>query len=133
MIVPMKKVSLVVLNKEKRQALQQLRKTGVVHLQEVKGESDELSSCRKHASQVAGALSILSEIKIKGKVDYNASLTEDEAVNIAEKVLSLTEEKKSLFAQQTSFKNELERFSKWGNINPEDFEFLAEKGIFLYM
>lgn len=133
MIVPMKKVSLVVLNKEKRQALQQLRKTGVVHLQEVKGESDELSSCRKHASQIASALSILSEIKLKGKVDYNSSLTEDEAVNIAEKVLSLTEEKKSLFSQQTSFKNELERFSKWGNINPDDFEFLAEKGIFLYM
>ena len=37
MIVPMKKVSIVVLNKERRQALEQLKKIGVVHLEQLEG------------------------------------------------------------------------------------------------
>ena len=42
MIVPMKKVSFVILEKDRKNALKTLRKTGVVHVEEVKGESEEL-------------------------------------------------------------------------------------------
>jgi V/A-type H+-transporting ATPase subunit I len=44
MIVPMKKISLVVLENERREALKNLRKLGVLHVEEVSGSSEELSS-----------------------------------------------------------------------------------------
>lgn len=67
MIVPMKKISLVVLEKERRQALKDLRKLGVVHLEEVEGKSEELSLCKKKTSVLETAISILSEIKAPKK------------------------------------------------------------------
>ncbi len=43
MIVPMKKVSLVVLDRERKEALRTLRKLGVVHLEHFEGSFDTLS------------------------------------------------------------------------------------------
>ena len=63
MIVPMKKLSIVVLEKERRQALKTLRRLGVVHVEEVKGESEELSSFKNKNSKIELAISLLSEIK----------------------------------------------------------------------
>lgn len=40
MIVPMKKVALVLLEKERRDALKNLRKLGVVQLETLQGDSD---------------------------------------------------------------------------------------------
>ena len=39
MIEPMKKVSIVLLNKEKQEALKKLRKLGLVHLEKIEGSS----------------------------------------------------------------------------------------------
>lgn len=63
MIVPMKKVSLIVLSKERREALRNLRKLGVLHVEEVQGSSDELASFKDHTSKITKALGLLSEIK----------------------------------------------------------------------
>ncbi|MDD5789190.1 MAG: ATPase [Spirochaetia bacterium] len=130
MIVPMKKLSIVVLEKERRQALKTLRKLGVVHVEEVKGESEELSAFKSKSSKIDLAVSLLSEIKSKKKLEP-VPLSKDEAFTLADKVIGLTEEKKNLFSAIASGKNELQRFSKWGKVVPEDFEFLAEKGIYL--
>ena len=44
MIVPMKKVSLVVLSNERKEALVQLKKVGVVHLEQIEGSGEKLAS-----------------------------------------------------------------------------------------
>lgn len=133
MIVPMKKVSVVVLEKERREALKVLRKVGVVHVEELKGESEELSTFKQKNSQVGLAVSLLSEVKLPKNIKTDSSLSKEESISLAQKILSLTEEKKDLFSLISSNSSELERFSKWGNVNPEDFEYLAEKNVFLSM
>lgn len=133
MIVPMKKVSVVVLEKERREALKVLRKVGVVHVEELKGESEELSTFKQKNSQVELAVSLLSEVKLPKNIKTDSSLSKEESISLAQKILSLTEEKKDLFSLISSNSSELERFSKWGNVNPEDFEYLAEKNVFLSM
>ena len=132
MIVPMKKVSFVVLEKERRQALKALRKTGVVHVEEVKGESEELTAFKRKNSKIELARSLLSDIKVK-KVPETALLSQNEAFELAEKIVNLSEEKKNLYSVISADKTELERLSKWGNVDPADFEYLAEKGVFLSM
>lgn len=133
MIVPMKKVSVVVLEKERREALKVLRKVGVVHVEELKGESEELSTFKQKNSQVELAVSLLSEVKLPKNIKTDSSLSKEESISLAQKILSLTEEKKDLFSLISLNSSELERFSKWGNVNPEDFEYLAEKNVFLSM
>ena len=44
MIEPMKKVSVVLLNKEKEEALKALRKIGLVHLEKIDGASEKLTA-----------------------------------------------------------------------------------------
>ena len=46
MIVPMKKVSLVLLEDNRKEALKKLRRLGVVHLEKVNGASQELTEFR---------------------------------------------------------------------------------------
>lgn len=130
MIVPMKKVSLIVLEKERREALRNLRKLGVLHVEEVQGSSDELAGLKQKKQRVALAVSLLSELKIK-KAPEPADLDKDLSYEKAEEIISLTEEKKSLHTGIAANKAELDRFIKWGNVDPADFEYLAEKGVFL--
>ena len=42
MIEPMKKVSIVLLNKEKEEALKALRRVGLVHLEKIEGAGENL-------------------------------------------------------------------------------------------
>ena len=89
MIVPMKKISLVVLEKERREALKALRKTGVVHIEEVKGESEELSTFKLKKSKIELAVSLLSEKKVK-KISGKDSLSKEEAYELSEKIIACT-------------------------------------------
>lgn len=133
MIVPMKKVSFVILEKDRKNALKTLRKTGVVHVEEVKGESEELTAFKQNNSKIELVISLLSEIKLKKGTKLVEELTKEEALKLSEKTLDLIEEKKNLYSQITSDKIELARLSKWGKINPQDFDYLAEKGVYLSM
>ena len=47
MIVPMKKVSFVVTNNTKKDALKELRKLGVVHLEQIYGSSEKLTQLKE--------------------------------------------------------------------------------------
>lgn len=130
MIVPMKKVSLIVLQNERKEALKSLRKLGVLHVEEVQGSSEELASYKDENSKVEKALSLLSEIKF-GKKDApsQVQVTREKSVEIAKSVLALSDEKKSCFDRITNDTNELERFAKWGGVDPADFADLSSKGI----
>ncbi len=130
MIVPMKKISLVVLEKERKEALKALRKLGVLHVEEVSGSSDELSLYKEQNSKIEKALAILTEIKLgKKEVPKQTLVGKEAAFDIAKKVLALVDEKKTCFDRITADSVELERFAKWGGVKPSDFAELSEKNI----
>ena len=132
MIVPMKKISLVVLENERKEALKALRKLGVLHVEEVQGSSEELASYKDQNSKIEKALAILTEIKLGKKETPKQTLVGKEAAfDIAKNILALTDEKKSCFDRITNDSVELERFAKWGSVNPEDFAELSEENIHL--
>ena len=132
MIVPMKKISLVVLENERKGALKDLRKLGLLHVEEVQGSSEELSAFKDQNSKIEKALAILSEIKLGKKEAPKPSVIGKEAAfDVAKKVLALVDEKKTCFDRITADSVELERFAKWGGVNPADFAELGEKDIHL--
>ena len=133
MIVPMKKVSIVVLNKERKEALIQLKKCGVVHVETLEGSGEKLAAYKENAANAISALSILGEIKLSGKKQNADSLSNDEIAKKCADVIALSEQKKKLQENISSDTSELERFTYWGELNPDDFVYLREKGIALKM
>lgn len=133
MIVPMKKVSLVVLEKEKKQALEKLRKLKLVHVEDLTGNGENLSKLKSTYDMMERAFFLISDIKVKEKDVIQVSLTKEEAVEKASRFLELLSLKKNYEDLITGNTKEIERFSRWGDVNPEDLKFLAERGYFLFL
>lgn len=132
MIVPMKKIALVVLEKERKEALRRLRKLGVVQLEDVQGSSDELQAYRDQSNKLAKAISLLSDTKVPKKVlKHQKELEKDAALELAATLVQQAEQKKSCYDRITANRNELERLSGWGSVVPEEIAALAEKGVYV--
>ena len=133
MIVPMKKVFLVLLEAEKRQALKSLRKLGLVHLEELEGHSDELSMLKGEQSNLETALRLLQDLKLEKSVKPSNPIEESDSVIFADKVISLFDEKSKAQSEIIKYQLELDRLSRWGGVNLEDFSYLSEKGVHLHL
>lgn len=132
MIVPMKKVSLVVLNKERKDALLQLKKVGVVHLEQIDGSSEQLSLYKEASNNAVAANAILSDIKVAKKKSFSSAvktLSNDEVVAKCKHVIDISDKKKKLLEEIASDAAEIERFANWGQVDIDDFAYLKEKGI----
>lgn len=136
MIVPMKKVSLLLPATRKEETLKKLRKLGMLHIAITEGEHTPDNS------QTSGK--VIEQLRAKNALLENAigtvaddaktaavmtAASPDEAVAIAEKILALAEETKSCRAESVSLAAELERLKVWGDVDPADFAGLAEKGV----
>ena len=133
MIVPMKKASIVVLSKERKKALDSLKKIGVVHLEEVEGSGETLASFKEASNNAMNAISILSEIKLPKKHSTAETLSNEKIAEKCSRVVALSEQKKKLLEEISSNAAELERFSLWGDVVPEDFAYLKENDVSLRM
>lgn len=131
MIVPMKKVSFVVTNDTKKDALKELRKLGVVHLEQIYGSSEKLTQLKETYNQLEEVQLLLSEIKFDKKTTEQKKLSTSHVVEKVSKIIELNETKKNYIEELSIADKELERLSGWGGFNPDDFSYLAEKGIYL--
>ncbi|AEF81733.1 V-type ATP synthase subunit I [Leadbettera azotonutricia] len=161
MIVPMKKVSLVVMEKSREESLKKLRELGVVHLERKSVSSDTLSKLLDRKAKIESAFNILRPYEAKKKKSdqapdqSNDSLSQNrrasdfvspedvpfstEAVNGPENrdlvsiVLEQAEERKAYQDKATALNKEKSRIEAWGNFNPKDFEYLKDKGVSLFL
>ncbi len=134
MIVPMKKVSLVVLKSEQKEALEKLRAAGVLHPDHLEGRGEKFSELKSSLEKAQAAVLILSEIKsaaVKKSSMKHPELSAAEISALCAKVTEGAERKKILLDSIVSNTTELERFTEWGNVDPADFAYLEKKGIFL--
>ena len=134
MIEQMKKVSVVLLNKEKEEALKALRKIGLVHLSKIEGSSEKLNAFKEYTANAIVSESILGEIKLDKKAKKNKVVLEDsKVVELCRQVVQKSERKKQLLEEISADTTELDRFEDWGSVSLEDLDFLKEKGIQIAM
>lgn len=134
MIVPMKKVSLVVLDRYKESALKKLRSLGLVHVEQIQGNSETLTAAKAVYSRLELASILLSDIKADKKNPVKiVEVHNEEAVLKAEEAINLFESKKNFTEELSNALKEKERLALWGGVTPEDFEYLGQKGLFLSM
>jgi V/A-type H+-transporting ATPase subunit I len=132
----MKKISLVVMDKSREASLESLREIGVVHLEKRNVSSTELSLLLDQKARVETARGILQAYKERGSKEQTAKepRPKERSSNpqeLVDKVLSLSEEKKSLQEQAAWNTKERSRIEKWGDFDPRLLAELAEKGVTL--
>ena len=129
MIEPMKKVSIVLLNKEKEEALKALRKIGLVHLEKIEGAGEKLTAFKEYSNNAMLTESILGEIKLPKKKGKAPSMSDERIIELCSEVVKKSERKKQLMEEISADTTELDRFAQWGSVSIEDLDFLKEKGI----
>lgn len=125
MIVPMKKVSLIIMGDKKSETLKELRKLGILQIEIAEGSGERLDELKEQISLLEAAAFGVG--KSKNAQPKEATLSE--ALAIAKEIASLDDEKKVYQAEQSAFNTELDRLKNWGDVDPAAIAELAEKGI----
>ena len=96
MIVPMKKLTLLLLKSEQRQALYDLRKLGLVHVEDRPASGTAINELRTEKNDLMLVQSLLSEYLPKKKNTTEPSLlSEEDTFSFVDSVLNLTSDYKS--------------------------------------
>ena len=125
MIVPMKKVSLIIMGDKKTETLKKLRKLGMIHIEISEGSGEKLAELKEQISLLENAVYIVGNKKAKDEKELSPA----DALNMAREIASLTDQKKDYQAEQITIQAELERVKDWGNFKPDSLVDLAQKGI----
>ena len=125
MIVPMKKISLIVDRDKKEEVLRKLRDLGIVHIEINEGFGEKLV---QYKEQITALERLLFAVGKPKKIEQK-SLELDEALNIANEIDILGDEKTACLSEQAILNAEIERLKDWGDIDPDAIEALALKGI----
>ena len=134
MILPMKKLTLLVLDSEKQAALKILRNFGAVHIEKEAAASETLTELQGQYTKLLQAETLINDAKPKksGKDTANSRTFSSEALFAeVDEVLQFKAEQSDGIAAITKLTGDIETYAPWGNFEPDDIRNLAKKGIFL--
>jgi len=129
MIVKMKKLTLLVSEKERETFLTELRKAGAVHIKNVKEPvSHDINFVEDRIANIEKTISILLPYKKNEEDKDRAGKTEilpEDTGRIAE----LHEDREELVALISDLEEKIEWFDAWSRFDPEDIKTFREKGL----
>lgn len=132
MIVPMKKVSLVMLESRHRQALEELRGTGVMHVQSTGKSSAELEAVRENIFLIERALAAFPPEK-KKEIPRASSVSTEDTLKQAAKIAELAERRAIRNEEADRVLREIGKYEPWGDFDPETLKLLNSRGVFVRM
>ncbi|MCC8128010.1 MAG: hypothetical protein LIO92_11555 [Clostridiales bacterium] len=135
MILPMKKVSILVLDQEKEAAMRRIRQLGLVHIDTQSFSGEKMARLKDETSDLEEAIQTIRDLTDKKALkDVEMVGTPDaNALSVAKEVVELAAEKNACRNTCIAAQTELDPYEGWGDLEPKDFEFLAQKGIALSM
>ena len=110
MIVPMKKVSLIIRENKKDETLKKLRKLGIVHIEIAEGAGERLASLQEQIALLESAIFTIGKRKNVEQKDASTA----EALSVATRIQTLDAEKKQCVAERIALSSELDRLKSWG-------------------
>ena len=126
MITPMKKVTVICLDSERKASLETLRSMGILHVTPLKNPTgNALNSARNDMNRVQKALETLPDAKKKAV----ASSLNGEAV--VEEVQKLIEARKHAEDEVSEADSAISRYDVFGNLDPDSVRALESRGIFV--
>ena len=129
MIVPMKKVALIIKGDKKTETLSELRKLGILQIEITEGSGEKLEKLKAKQTMLENAVFSLQEKKQKKQTVEMIDADVATAADIAKSIVSLADEKKAYQADKAAVEVELERLKSWGEIDPQAIKELTKKGV----
>ena len=126
MIVPMKKVSCVVMDKDRESSLEKLREAGVLHIERKTVSSDTLALLLGRQVAMRKVIGYIQRYSIKGS---SGKISAEKAAGLCDRALGLIDEKKQLQDALNLLARERRTIEGWGDFEPEDLKWLASRGI----
>lgn len=127
MIVPMKKVSLVMLAGEKKKALKTLRRLGLLHMEITEKSGETLVALHEQIAKLEMAISTVAEKHDRKTPPRDVSV--EESLAIATTIVDLVAEKEACRAERLAMQAELDRLQDWGDLDPADLALLRDRGL----
>ncbi|GMO25688.1 MAG: V-type ATP synthase subunit I [Termitinemataceae bacterium] len=136
MIVPMKKISILVLDSERGAALECIRELGVLHVDKKPAGSKTINRLLARKSKIESAISILENStnnkKKKGAADNSfGDSIKDYTYNLVDRIVFLDEKRKSMYDWIHTNNRELRLYDNWGEFDPATLKTLTDAGIVL--
>lgn len=131
MILPMKKLTLLVLDSEKEAALKTLRNFGSIHVEKEAASSERLSELQGLYAKFVQAESLITEAMPKKAATGGTSVSREKLLTEIDTVLQLKAEQADTMAAITKLSADVESYGSWGNFEPADIKALESKGLYL--
>lgn len=123
MIVPMKKVTVLVLENDRDAALEYLREIGVLHVEAVRAvESDDVESARKELEYVSRALDVLPAAP-------EAAESGKSPLDIVHETWRILRERTDVLDELEDLRHEARRIEPFGDFDPVAVRDLAARGV----
>jgi len=136
MILPMKKLTLLVLDSEKKAALKTLRNFGAVHVEKEAASSDTLTELQNIYARVQQAEALITESQPKKaeKAKTEAlTLNRNDLLQAVDEILDLKDQEANMHAAINKLTGDIEAYGSWGDFDPEDIRSFEENSIYLTM
>ena len=134
MILPMKKLTLLVLDSEKKAALKTLRNFGAVHVEKEAASSDTLTELQNIYARVQQAEAVITESQPKKaeKAKTEAlTLNRNDLLQAVDEILDLKDQEANMHAAINKLTGDIEAYGSWGDFDPEDIRSFEENSIYL--
>ncbi|QEN05801.1 V-type ATP synthase subunit I [Thiospirochaeta perfilievii] len=121
----MKKVSIVLLDKDKQNSLKSLKKLGILHLSENFGLNENVKAIEEKIKHVETSLRFTEEHALS----HNLKFDEEEVISKVDLVVNQGVELTALEEEVAKINRDIELLEPWGDFNPSDLKLLEDKGI----
>lgn len=136
MILPMKKLTLLVLDSQKKAALKTLRNFGAVHIEKETASSDTLTELQNTYTRVQQAEALITESqpkKAEKAQTETLTLSRNDLLQAVDEILDLKDQESNTRAAINKLTGDIEAYNAWGDFEPEDIHSFEENGIYLTM
>ena len=134
MILPMKKLTLLVLDSQKKAALKTLRNFGAVHIEKETASSDTLTELQNTYTRVQQAEALITESqpkKAEKAKTETLTLNRNDLLQAVDEILDLKDQESNTRAAINKLTGDIEAYGSWGDFDPNDIHSFEENSIYL--
>ena len=134
MILPMKKLTLLVLDSQKKAALKTLRNFGAVHIEKEAASSDTLTELQNTYTRLQQAEALITESQPKKAEKAKTeplTLNRNDLLQAVDEILELKDQESNTRAAINKLTGDIEAYGSWGDFDPEDIRSFEENSIYL--
>ncbi len=132
MIVPMKKVSVIVQAHNKKSMLKTLRKEGVMHIFTEAVRTEKGEDLKKRQDALAKVRSNILDAVDPKKKPEQIRVSEEVFIELHERYQQLLETRAKLEEEVAKDNTTIEQLRPWGDFDPEDIASLSREGVSLF-